>query len=70
MDDRSRRSFPGQTFDTLEDAMLTLSTPLDYVLCVGEQCQTPGNQLQERFYFPSEKETLFIFEVLPTSPSK
>ncbi|OAB59814.1 hypothetical protein AY600_18480 [Phormidium willei BDU 130791] len=70
MDDPSRRSFPEQTFDTLEDAMLTLSTPLDYVLCVGEQCQTPGNQLQERFYFPSEKETLFIFEVLPTSPSE
>ncbi len=70
MDDRSRRSFPGQTFDTLEDAMLTHSTPLDYVLCVGEQCQTPGNQLQERFYFPSEEETLFIFEVLPTSPSE
>ena len=70
MDDPSRRNFPGQKFDTLEDAMLTLSTPLDYVLCVGEQCQTPGNQLQERFYFPSEEENLFIFEVLAKSPSE
>ncbi|MFP4317736.1 MAG: hypothetical protein ACLFQ7_02060 [Phormidium sp.] len=70
MDEPHRRNFPSQTFDTLEDAMLTLSPPLDYVLCVGEQCQTPGNQLQERFHFPSEEETLFIFEVLPGSPSE
>lgn len=67
MDDPSRRNFPSQTFNTLENAMLATQTPLDYVLCVGEECQTPGNQLQERFYFPSDEETLFIFEVLPES---
>lgn len=67
MDDPHRRNFPSQTFETLENAILATPTSLDYVLCVGEECQTPGNRLRERFHFPSEKESLFVFEVLPKS---
>ena len=69
MDDPSRRNFPGQRFATLEDAILATNRPLDYVLCVGEECQTPGDQLQERFYFDSGEEHLWVFEVLSTSGS-
>ncbi len=65
MDELEQRSEPVEKFDTLEDAMLTLSTPLDYVLCVGEQCQTPGTQLRERLRFDKNQEETIIFEVLP-----
>ncbi len=69
MDDPSRRNFPSQKFDTLEDAILRQTRPLDYVLCVGEECQTPGDQLQERFHFDSEREELWVFEVISTPSS-
>ncbi|MCC5898623.1 MAG: sulfatase-like hydrolase/transferase [Phormidium sp. BM_Day4_Bin.17] len=70
MDDPSRRNFPAQRFDTLEEAMLATTYPLDYVLCVGEECQTPGDQLQERFHFEGGDEHLWVFEVLSTPSSE
>ncbi|WP_159790092.1 hypothetical protein [Sodalinema gerasimenkoae] len=69
MDDPSRRDFPGQRFDTLEEAMLATTRPLNYILCVGEECQTPGDRLQERFHFEGGEEDLWVFEVLSTPSS-
>ncbi|MFP4317738.1 MAG: glycosyltransferase family 39 protein [Phormidium sp.] len=65
MDDLEQRSEPVEKFATLEEAIAKTSPPLDYVLCVGEICQSPGLQLRERFRFDKNQEETIIFEVLP-----
>ena len=65
MDELEQRSEPVEKFATLEEAIAKTSTPLDYVLCVGDICQTPGSQLRERLRFDGNQEETFIFEVLP-----
>ncbi|MCC5898622.1 MAG: glycosyltransferase family 39 protein [Phormidium sp. BM_Day4_Bin.17] len=65
MDDVQQRAYPVQKFATLEEAISKTSSPLDYVLCVGDVCQTPGPKLRERFRFERNQEATIIFEVLP-----
>lgn len=70
MDSVQQRAYPVQKFATLEEAISKTSTPLDYVLCVGEVCQTPGPRLRERFRFERNEEATTIFEVLPSRLQK